>query len=76
MTTVSMSQPRISLIVLQEQCPFVSFLMEIGWLQKALSDDSNGRSTSSIACMRMRETRRGVESVCARPTKSSTNTST
>ena len=76
MATVSMTQPRTSLIVLQEQSPFISFLTEIGWLRKALSDDSNGRSTSSIARMRTQETRRGVELVCARPTKSSTNTST
>ena len=55
--TVSMSHPSMTLVVAQQASPFLSFLTEVGSLCCGCWTGSNGSSTSSMACRRIRRTR-------------------
>mmetsp|Transcript_2021 Transcript_2021/g.4988 ORF Transcript_2021/g.4988 Transcript_2021/m.4988 type:complete len:247 (-) Transcript_2021:1521-2261(-) len=61
MDTVSMIHPSMILIVLQEQSPWSNFFKEVGWRLNGPSLESNGRKTSSIACIKIFRTRRLFE---------------
>eukprot|EP00986_Skeletonema_menzelii_P019838 scaffold29359_cov400-Skeletonema_menzelii.AAC.1 len=70
-----MIQPKTNLIVLQEQSPFSSFFIETGSRLNSESSADKGLKTSSIACIKVRRTRR-KKGRCAAEMKSSTNIST
>jgi len=74
--TVSMSQPKTTLRVVQHPSPFESFLTDMGSCRWGGSEASRGRNTESMALKRTRRRRvRRKVPPWAMPMASSTNTS-